>query len=600
MKKVFPHLLTTILLVNILLFGVILVLASFQPFENLSSLLDHFAADGRLEAFSMAIYQTLRIPFLLAGICLALISGFILNQWEKASGRIQKIPANSRLFLKMFREDTKSFTADAKVAIIGDGWPEIAILLGIMLAALIVRLANIDIPLTHDEAYMYNAFASRSFGHIISNYHLPNNHVLLSLIIKVTTDIFGNHVWALRLPTILAGTLMIPAAYWFAKGQYSRETATLAALFVAVFPVLVEYSVLSRGYSVMSLITLVLFTLGFYVIKKKNRFAWLVIAISSALGFFTIPIMLFPFGALYIWLLSSFFIGETHSYGSKLNFLLYWVSSGIGAAILTIILYMPILINNFDRFFENNFIAPLEWDIFPTIMWVRVRNTWLIWTETFPLWISILGALGFFISLIFHKKLSKQKFPIQIAFIVWIATLIIARRPDMEPRLWVFLAAPLLVWSAAGIAEPLRNVSIYFKKDWNLAQISVSLIFALVFGQSLLMLPSIPNHWNGQDGLEHITIFLKDKVNQDTLVTASMPYLPPLRYYFNFHNLQKGTIRKSGEFQRAYIILDRYSFETLEEIAPKLGFDIPAVYMDTAKIVYEYENYTVYECEPLP
>jgi len=600
MNKVFPYLLIKILLVGILLFGLILVLASFQTFENLSSLLDHLAADGKLEAFNMVIYQTLRLPILLAGSCLAALSGFMLIQWKKTSGWIQKSPTLSKLFLKRFKEDTKSFVADAKVALMGVGWTETVIVLGIMLAALFVRLANIDIPLTHDEAYMYNAFASRSFEHIISNYHLPNNHVLLSLLIKVTTDIFGNHVWALRLPTIIAGVLMIPAAYWFAKGQYSRETATLAALLVAVFPILVEYSVLSRGYAIISLITLLLFILGFYVIKKKNRFAWLLVAFLSALGFFTIPIMLFPFGALYIWLLSSFLIRETRSYDSKLNFLLYWVSSGISAALLTILLYMPILINNFDSFLGNNFIAPLEWDVFPTIMWVRVRNTWLIWTDMFPWWLSLLGALGFFISLIFHKKLSKQKFPVQFAFILWILTLIVARRPDMEPRLWVFLAAPLLVWSAAGIVEPLKLLSIPFKKGWNLAQITVGFIFALVVGQSLLVLPSIPKHWNGKDGLEQITIFLKDKVEQDTLVTASMPYLPPLRYYFNFHDVQKGTIRESGKFQHAYVILDRDSFETLDGVAPKLGFDIPAVNMDTAKIVYEFENYTVYECEPLP
>jgi len=362
----------------------------------------------------------------------------------------------------------------------------------------------------------------------------------------------------------------------------------------------VEHSVLSRGYPIMSLITLLLFILGFYIIKRKNRFAWSLIAILSALGFFTIPIMLFPFGAFYIWLLFSFFAGGTRSYDSKLSFFIYWVSSGIGAALLTIILYTPILINNSDGLLRNRFIAPLAWDIFPTIMWVRVRNTWIDWTRTLPLWVSLLGAFGFLISLIFHKKFSKQKFPIQISFILWILVLSIIRRPDMHPRLWLFLAAPLLVWSAAGIIEPLRIIPVPRKKVGNLAQISVSFIFALIVVQGLLMIPSIPKHWNGKDGLENITIFLKDKINQDTLVTASLPYLPPLRYYFNFHNIQKGTIRQSGEFQRAYVIVDHDRLETLDDLAPKLGFDIPAINIATAKIVYEFENYTVYECEPLP
>ncbi len=59
------------------------------------------------------------------------------------------------------------------------------------------------------------------------------------------------------------------------------------------------------------------------------------------------------------------FLEDTRSYDSKWDFLKYWLGSGIGAALITIILYTPIIIYNYDRFFGNGFIAPLEWDIFP-------------------------------------------------------------------------------------------------------------------------------------------------------------------------------------------------------------------------------------------
>jgi hypothetical protein len=90
-------------------------------------------------------------------------------------------------------------------------------LLGGMLVAVVARLANWNLPLGHDEAYMYNAFASRSFWHIVTNYHLPNNHVLLSLIIKIVTALLGNHVWSLRLPTLVTGVMMVPVAYFVRK-----------------------------------------------------------------------------------------------------------------------------------------------------------------------------------------------------------------------------------------------------------------------------------------------------------------------------------------------------------------------------------------------
>ena len=86
---------------------------------------------------------------------------------------------------------------DVKTGLVSQGWQVNLALIGMMFVATIVRLANLNIPFGHDEPYMYNAFASRSFWHIVTNYHLPNNHVLLSIIIKIVTAILGNHVLTL-------------------------------------------------------------------------------------------------------------------------------------------------------------------------------------------------------------------------------------------------------------------------------------------------------------------------------------------------------------------------------------------------------------------
>jgi hypothetical protein len=239
--------------------------------------------------------------------------------------------------------------------------------------------------------------------------------------------------------------------------------------------------------------TLLLFALGDYVRVHKNRFAWLLLVLAAALGFYTIPIMFFPYGALYIWLLGSWAVDDTHSYAPKRVFLKYWLGSGIGTAAVTLALYLPIFLFSFERFFGNNFIAPVEWEIFPVTLWTRWRNTWMEWTATIPPWIVLLGVFGFLVSLIFHKRLTGQKFHPQFAFIAWITTLLLVRRPDMLPRFWLFLVAPLLVWSAAGIIEPLKILPARLGKGWNLAQVSVALLVAFVFVRSLLTIPSLPN-----------------------------------------------------------------------------------------------------------
>jgi len=599
MKIKFTFLLIQIMLVSLLLTGLFLVWGSLQSFEVLASLLNRLASDGELESFTLSIYQALRIPITLVGTGFVVLTGFLLLQWRKTESWIRGIPTQSTRFFSLLRKDAQIFVKDAKTAIANQGWLTNSVITGVTIVAIILRLETLDIPLTHDEAYMYNAFASRSLWHMVSDYHLPNNHVLLSIIIKIVTGLLGNHVWTLRLPTIIVGALMVPASYFFAKRFYSRETAILSSILIAVFPILVKYSVWARGYVIIGLITLILITLADYVRIKKNRFAWLLIGLFSALGFFTIPIMLFPFGALYIWLIVSSVLEDTRSYESRLVFFKYWVSSGIVAALITIFLYTPIIIHSYDRFFGNGFIAPLIWDIFLITTWTRLRNTWADWTEFVPLWISLLGVFGFLVSLIFHKKFSRQKFPLQLAFLIWIITMLIARRPDMQPRFWLFLVAPILVWSAAGIIEPLKRIPLKVGKVWNPAQVFVTIIFAVFFVHGLITVPSLPARWNQKDDLEKAAVYLKDYIEPGDLVTASTNHLPAMRYYFNYYEVPRGYIRPSGTFQRAFIIVDKQSGETLYSIAPKLGFDIPAIDMDTAKVLIEFEFLTVYESYPV-
>jgi len=598
MKSRFTSSLIKIILVGVLLAGLTLFWASLQPYENLTSWFNRLAPDGGLESFTVSFYERLRIPFVLVSIFLVTLTVFLLIQWRKMEAWLQRFPSQSKHFYTSLREDTVTFGKDVKASITDQGWLTNLVLAGVIFVALVLRLKNLNLPLGHDEAYMYNAFASRSFWHMVTNYHLPNNHVFLSIVMKIVTGMFGNHVWALRLPTILAGVLMVPACYYFGKRFYGVETGILSSILIAIFPILVQYSVLARGYAIIALITLLLFTLADYVRVNKNRFVWLLIVVFSALGFFTIPIMLFPWGALYVWLVVSCIVKDIYSYEAKLEFLKYWISSGIITAVITILLYTPIMIYSYERFFGNGFIAPLEWDIFPVTIWTRLRNTWIEWMEFVPWWISLLGVLGFFVSLIFHKKISKQKFPPQLAFLIWIVIMLIVRRPDMLPRFWLFLTGPILVWSAAGIVASLKRIPLNIGKDVKPAQVFIAIFFAFVLSQSLLMLPTLSDRWAEKDDMEKATLYLKDYIHQGDLVAASTARSPAMRFYFNYYDLPRGIIRESGKFQRAFIIVDNEKGETLRSNAPKLGFDIPAIDMDTTKILVQFEYLTIYEATP--
>jgi hypothetical protein len=170
----------------------------------------------------------------------------------------------------------------------------------------------------------------------------------------------------------------------------------------------------------------------------------------------------------------------------------------------------------------------------------------------------------------------------------------------MLPRFWLFLAAPVSTWAAAGIVEPVKLIQLNVGKRWSLAQVFVGLTLALVMVQGLVAIPVIPSKVSSNDGMAKVTLYLKDNVRNGDLVTATSARLPALRYYFNYFDLPKGHIRQTGQFQRAFIIVDGKKVETLASIAPQLGFDIPAIDMDSVEVVYQQDDFTVYECYPAP
>jgi len=575
--------------------GLVLVLFHFLSFESITSVLNRLSPDGEFTSFTLERYRIATKLSGWLGSVFIVLAGAMLIRWTNVRNAIEKLMIWFGEFKKHLRSDAGVFWDSFAFK----RWDrtDLALVLGIALVALIMRLASLNIPLIHDEAYTYNAFASRSLWVTVSDYHLPNNHVLLTIIINILTHLFGNHLWLIRLPTIIMGVLMVPAAYVLGKKLYSRETGILSAVLVAVFPVLVEYSVLARGYVPISLGTLLILILGDLVRKTKDRFAWLLLIVISALGFFTIPVMLLPFGGLYVWLFLSCIVGDFDGYRSKLDFLKYWLVSGFASAFLTVMLYSPILVSNADRFFGNQFVEPLKRDVFYITLLARLELMWDDWVFLIPGWLVNLGIAGLIVGLIFHWRISRQKVPQQIAFLLWIVAFLILRRPSMMSRMWLFLAAPLLIWSAGGIVETLKVLSNALKIKLSLERIFLGTALISVFVLGVLTIPTIPARWKQKTSVESAAIYLKDHLRDGDLVTASIEYFPQMRYYFGVYSVPQDYLRHSAPFERVFMVIGLRGGATLESVAPRAGNRIE-VNLETVRIVLQYDDLTMYEGDP--
>lgn len=586
-----------------LLFGALLVAISLMPYELLADAVGGIAPDGRVESFTAARFEAWAGFIRAAGISLVFLLAGILLFPQRADALFEIGRAWSGRVWKQVRADAQAFWWETRQEV--GSRIEILLILFVTLMAVVIRMADLFIPMEHDEAYTYNAFASFPLWHVISDYHLPNNHVLLTIFISLLNSLFGNHLWLFRLPSLIAGACMVPAAYWLAKRLYDRETAVLSAVFVAFFPILVKYSVLVRGYVFVSLFTLWILSIGDYVRTNRNYFGWLVLAVLSALGFYAIPIMLFPFGALYLWLLMSCIAGDTESYRSTWDFLKFYLAGGISAAFLTVILYSPILLNPSNRLLGNKFIAPVGWDEYPSAIWFRLQNAWADWTSTIPNWLIVLGVAGVLLSLVFHRKINRHKVPLQVAFLLWIVFLVVARRPDMETRMWTFLAAPLLIWSAGGLVGSLKLAFSRFGQNWQFGRFFSGTVLAVSLVYTVSILPSIPARWQAKGSVENSVIVLKDRLREGDMVATSAVFVPQLRYYFELYGVPLTYLRQPEQLERAFVLVrsvdgSAAAGDTLEVVAPRNAQGQLAVDPSTADILLQFEDLTLFECFPAP
>ena len=101
----------------------------------------------------------------------------------------------------------------------------------------------------HDEALTYLGFVSRPWRESLTSYD-ANNHVLHTILAKLTCNLLGPSQLALRLPSLLAGLFFLIVALRLCKTLASSEgLAFVAFLSLALNPLILDYLSLARGYS---------------------------------------------------------------------------------------------------------------------------------------------------------------------------------------------------------------------------------------------------------------------------------------------------------------------------------------------------------------
>ena len=124
-----------------------------------------------------------------------------------------------------------------------------------------------------DEMFSF-LFAQKTWPEGLIYWLWETNPPLHMLILKLWFFIFSaNEFWA-RLPSLILGTLTIPAVYYLAKIIWDKKTALLATLFITLHPYHIFWSATARTYSLLLLLSslsVYFFYKIFFTATTKNK-----------------------------------------------------------------------------------------------------------------------------------------------------------------------------------------------------------------------------------------------------------------------------------------------------------------------------------------
>lgn len=573
---------------TLVIFGFVLLWFSYLPFEQMKTMFDTLALDGHASFFTQGYFQQICVRSRLFGVMVLMLGSIVYLAKRQA----QHFISSSLLLLSSsFKEFMRYFNKEIRK----EDKAYIYALFIILLSAIAVRLAFLFLPMQYDEAFTFNNFASQPLYRGLTDCRIPNNHIFHTLLVHIAYLLFGNHPWAIRLPAFFAGVLLVPASYLAFRVYYNKYAALLTASLVASSSYIIEYSTNARGYTLICLLFLLILALAKYLKQNRNPAAWLIFVILSTIGFYTIPIMLCPFSIVVTWFFLSIIFKDTQP--SRLALLKDLLIALVFVAILTFALYIPVfMFSPFALGYDNKFIVRQSLLNFLQKFMPFLHSVWDAWNRDLPILAKFFLAIGFFSSLVNHKRLTSDRIPLFLAAAICCLPFFIIPQAVFSRRIWLFMLPLYLGLASSGLTYPL----VYMKKAKITKSIStiytlfaVILTFYLSF--NVINSTSIYNR-DGQGSfrdVERITAFFRTYLRKGDKVVSVCPADVPLVYYFNLYGISSEYLDEnldSGDNGRIFVVVKKG--HALEYVLKRKG--LVGVYR-SSKIILEYDSAKVYE-----
>lgn len=517
------------------------------------------AAGDRLRRLTPIVQQKALSCLAVGGMAMAVLGSIICSRPHSLATLLVKL---WRIASRERRLMWKELTSSAYVNDTG-------LVASLCMLGAILRWSFINRPIHFDEAYTFVRLAERPWHIAIANYTYPNNHILHTLFVKVSTSIFGEAEWAIRLPAFCAGVLLIASTFMLTRIAVDRSAAMLAAGLIAVSPRAIEFSVDGRGYTLQALlVTLaaaaILPTISDGTIRKFGIFA-----ICSWLALWTLPTTLFFLTGISLWFVTE--ARRKRRFSRQVLLQRFGISVAV-VMVLTVIVYMPaILYSGLDSLVNNKFVSGRPASLFLDGNAAELRAAWLEWPVLwFPgaEWVCLVLAVFYLV-----RGWPKSAAARMVAWLVaGTALMIVVRRMVPFARVYLFLlpfffccVSGSVEWAARFAGARLLRRALPLVYTWAVLVICVLLGVKVWSNREIEV--------SGETGVllsaEAIARDLGEAgVSMQCIAGTIVPSLT-VRYYFRRYV----TVREGCNGRDSYVIVHRAVGETEEEVFQRLRLD---------------------------
>lgn len=152
----------------------------------------------------------------------------------------------------------------------------------VVVLAFILRLFRIDyLGLSGDEPSTVS-FSQLSIQDLLKasgNTGYPPFHYLL---MHYWMEIFGKSEVSIRVPSLVAGTLLVALMIFMGTRMFNEGVGILAGILAAGSPMLLHFSQEARAYSILGLVSMLSTWCLWYAVHNKNWLAWAAYSLSVA------------------------------------------------------------------------------------------------------------------------------------------------------------------------------------------------------------------------------------------------------------------------------------------------------------------------------